>query len=144
MPTGLDRARFELTRRSAGDLGGVELPAPFTELKEDFLRSVGVPDREVEPNEVEDGDRRNLAGERGRASYDILSVLEATGDEGGSSVAVAVPTDRRFMVVCSAAAPLFVDLGEGSEPSGGGSWGVSSFMFFVRGAGAVHRCFKQW
>ena len=120
--------RFEPVRRRAGDRGGVKVPVPLIELNEAFLFKLGVPDLEAEPSEFDDGDLRNIAGECGTLSLSNLSAGVAIGEEGGSSVFIAVPRHMRFIVAESVKAPLFVDLGIGKDGSAARSWFLASSM----------------
>lgn len=127
MPEGLDRARLEETRRTLGDLGGVEPPVPFKELNEDFLRSVGVEDPDLEVRDCVEGVRRNFRGDGG-----FISLLRRSngmpGEEGGSSVAAAVPRDMRLILAVKRECSLFVDFGEGNGGSVARVWSCSMLM----------------
>jgi len=116
-----EEARLEAVLRFPGVRGGVIPPALCSELRDVRFCKVGVFVRSTLLMELELGDRRKgvFCGSWG-PWFDEYPFLcfglsgDGTGEDGGSAVAAAVPSDRRLRLSESAAPSLFVDLGMSS------------------------------
>lgn len=113
-----DEARFEDTLRIVGVRGGVILPAPWSELRDALFCRVGVLVRSTLLTELELGVL--LAGLLCSSLVSSITddpslcfglIGDETGDDGGSAVAAAVPSDKCCKLSESAFPSLFVDSG---------------------------------
>lgn len=111
--TGWDDTKFDEVRRMAGDRGGVCPPALYSELYDGLLCIVGVFERSLLAMELEPGVlRRGLfcnCWALGAADTVCCLTGEATGEDGGRAVAVAVPSESRLRPSESMLPWLFID-----------------------------------